>query len=130
MERNEAIKILKNAIIESEKIIEELKQVKEIAERKKRVGGYYSHIENCEKEIEACKVAIEALDGNKWIPCDLKNIPDKEVLCCNEHGEELIGHLGNIEYGWVCESKGCIMYDVVAWMEKPEPYKPKAEKGE
>lgn len=51
MERNEVIKILKNAIIESEKIIEELKQVKEIAERKKRVGGYYSHIENCEKEI-------------------------------------------------------------------------------
>lgn len=62
MEEHEAIEILKCAIAESEKIMEELRNSKTQAERAGRVGEYYSHLENCEKEIESCEIAIKALE--------------------------------------------------------------------
>lgn len=67
-------------------------------------------------------------DGKKenddWIPVNPDNIPDTEVLCCDKYGEMLIGYLSNTEEEYVCESDECIMYDVVAWMNKPKSYKP------
>lgn len=65
-------------------------------------------------------------DNNGWIPISKDNIPDHEVLACNEDGCELIGYIDVVGYGFFCEEgeSGICMYDVVAWMEKPEPYKP------
>lgn len=62
-------------------------------------------------------------DNDKWIPCDPENIPDTEVLCCDEYGEELIGYLSNTAGTWVCESDECVMYYVVAWQPKPKRYR-------
>lgn len=67
----------------------------------------------------------EKNDG--WIPVDPNNLPDPEVLCCDRYGEQLIGYLSNTEEGFICESNECIMYDVVAWMDKPKPYKKDGE---
>lgn len=61
MTTEEAIKIINKAIIESENVIAELSKIKALAERKSMVGEYYANIQNSEQEIEACKVAIEAL---------------------------------------------------------------------
>ena len=36
--------------------------MKELAERKNRVGEYYSNIQNCRNEIESCKIAVKALE--------------------------------------------------------------------
>lgn len=67
--------------------------------------------------------------NNGWIPIDEDNIPDHEVLACNEDGCELIGYIDIVGYGFFCEEgeSGICMYDVTAWMEKPEPYKPEVQ---
>mgnify|MGYP000743759977 CR=1 FL=1 len=62
MTEKEAIEILRSAISESEKVIAQLSQMKELAERKNRVGEYYSNIQNCRNEIESCKIAVKALE--------------------------------------------------------------------
>lgn len=67
----------------------------------------------------------EKNDG--WIPVDPNNLPDTEVLCCDRYDEQLIGYLSNTEEGFICESNECIMYDVVAWMYKPERYRKEGE---
>lgn len=60
----------------------------------------------------------------RWIPCSgTIDIPHHEVLCCDMYGEELIGWLSYVDDRWFCESDGEIMYDPVAWREKPEPYR-------
>lgn len=61
MTENEAIEVLQSAISESEKIIAQLSKMKTLAERKNRIGEYYSNIRNCRSEIESCNVAINAL---------------------------------------------------------------------
>lgn len=65
-------------------------------------------------------------DNNGWIPVGKDNIPDHEVLACNEDGCELIGYIDVVGDGFFCEDgeSGICMYDVTAWMEKPDPYKP------
>ena len=64
----------------------------------------------------------------QWIPCSKTiDIPDHEVLCCDRHGEELIGWLSYIDDQWLCESDGEMMYDPIAWREKTEPYREEDE---
>ena len=66
----------------------------------------------------------------QWIPCsETIDIPDHEVLCCDRYGEELIGWLGYNDNQWLCESDGEMMYDPIAWREKPEPYREEGEQG-
>lgn len=62
MSEKEAIVFLSNAVIESKRILEELKNIKTKAEIVGKVGEYYANFENCEKEIESCRVAIKALE--------------------------------------------------------------------
>ena len=76
--------------------------------------------------VSALEVAIESLKQNQWIPCESITEPiDREVLCCDKYGNELIGWLDYNDYYecWVCESDECVMYDTVAYMEKPKPWK-------
>lgn len=66
-----------------------------------------------------------------WIPVDKNNVPDHEILACDRYKNELIGYLSyNADSEeFVCESNECIMYQVIAWMEKPEPYRPERSEG-
>ncbi len=59
-----------------------------------------------------------------WIPVsETVDVPEHEVLACDKYGTELIGFLYEKDEQWMCESDECIMYDVIAWMPLPEPYK-------
>ena len=59
-----------------------------------------------------------------WIPCsETEDLPKHEVLCCDKYGEELIGWLSCKDDQWLCESDGEMMYDPIAWREKPEPWR-------
>ena len=59
-----------------------------------------------------------------WIPCnETIDIPENEVLCCDRYGNEMIGYLAYTDEQWLCESDAEMMYDTVAWMEKPKPWK-------
>lgn len=84
------------------------------------------------RDIEYLKGIIRKYMNDGWIPVDEDNIPDHEVLACNEDGCELIGYIDIVGYGFFCEEgeSGICMYDVVAWMEKPEPYRPEKSEGE
>lgn len=81
--------------------------------------------------LEEVKKAYE--QGKKdaephWIPCnETVNIPNYEVLCCDKYGEELIGWLSYSDDQWLCESEGSMMYDPIAWREKPEPWRGEEE---
>ena len=62
MTEQEAIEVIDQAIVQSEQIIVELINIKDKAERVGKVGEYYANLENCMKEIVACKVSITALE--------------------------------------------------------------------
>ena len=73
---------------------------------------------------------IEALPAiePQWIPCsETADIPDHEIIACDRRGELIIGYLAYQDEQWLCESETEIMYDPIAWMEKPEPYKGEAD---
>lgn len=60
-----------------------------------------------------------------WIPCDKCNLPDKEVLCCDKYGEQMIGWVCEDETsdtGFSADSDECHMHNCVAWMPLPEAY--------
>lgn len=62
---------------------------------------------------------------SRWILCENITEPiDREVLCCDKYGNELSGWLDYNDYEkcWVCESDKCLMYDIIAYTEKPMPY--------
>lgn len=65
MTENEAIEVIGKAMKLSEQAIIELTNIKEIAERQQKVGEYYTNLKNCVKEIDACKIAIKALQEIK-----------------------------------------------------------------
>ena len=60
----------------------------------------------------------------RWIPVsETVDVPEHEVLACDKYGQELIGFIFEKDEQWMCESDECFMFDVVAWMPLPEPYK-------
>ena len=77
MTRKEAIVFLKNANAQSELALKELLKIEDKAKRIGKIGEYYANFENCVKEIEACNIAISALEELEksqtkiggWIPC-------------------------------------------------------------
>ncbi len=76
--------------------------------------------------LNIAKDIIRKHMNDGWIPVDKNNVPDHEILACDRYKNELIGYLSyNADSEeFVCESDECIMYQVIAWMEKPEPYRP------
>ena len=73
---------------------------------------------------------IEYNKEPQWIPCSgTEDIPDHEVLCCDRYGNEMFGYLAYSDDQWLCENEHEMMYDPIAWREKPEPYQPKEEEG-
>jgi hypothetical protein len=64
------------------------------------------------------------VEPQQWIPCsETVDIPDHEILACDKYGEEMFGYLAYEDEQWLCESDGCMMYDPIAWREKPEPWR-------
>ena len=119
---------------ELEKILEEIEQRKARAEKLivKPPHDKLDQVANdtAEAFIEAykeCQDIIRKHMNDGWIPVDKNNVPDHEILACDRYKNELIGYLSyNADSEeFVCESDECIMYQVIAWMEKPEPYRPK-----
>lgn len=59
----------------------------------------------------------------KWIPCNERK-PKGTVLCCDDRGNMLVGLLCKDEAGYMAYGDdGQEMYNCVAWMPLPEPYK-------
>lgn len=59
----------------------------------------------------------------KWIPCNERK-PKGTVLCCDDRGNMLVGLLCEDEVGYMAYGDdGQEMYNCVAWMPLPEPYK-------
>jgi hypothetical protein len=59
----------------------------------------------------------------KWIPCN-ERMPKGTVLCCDDRGNMLVGLLCKDEAGYMAYGDdGQEMYNCVAWMPLPEPYK-------
>ena len=64
----------------------------------------------------------------QWIPCsETVDIPEHEVLACDKYGEQIIGFLVYADDQWLCESTESMMYDPIAWMPLPKPYKERRE---
>lgn len=64
MTTDEAKIFIQNAMEQSRNALAELMLImpKVFAVRKKSLGEYYSNLENCKKEIEACEIAVKALE--------------------------------------------------------------------
>lgn len=72
--------------------------------------------------IELAKITI-ALQSQKWIPCN-ERMTKGTVLCCDDRGNMLVGLLCKDEAGYMAYGDdGQEMYNCVAWMPLPEPYK-------
>lgn len=57
---------------------------------------------NNEFEIE--EIEDETKKNNGWIPVSKDNIPDHEVLACNEYGCELIGYIDVVGDGFFAKN--------------------------
>lgn len=89
------------------------------------IEDFFSRILSNDNEVTIFNAELP-----QWIPCECITEPiDREVLCCDKYDNELIGWLDYNDYEecWVCESDECIMYDTVAYMEKPKPYEGRTE---
>lgn len=95
-----------------------------------KVKAISETIEIIKKHItseESTEKASPLRDNDKWIPCDPENIPDTEVLCCDEYGHIVSGYLSEFKGECICESPVIIMRNVVAWTSKPNPYRKDGE---
>lgn len=103
MTNEEALECLKNAREQTRNALAELLLLtpKIFAVRKERLGDYYSNLENCKKEIQACDVAIKAIQELElWhsseINPNIKNVfaNSSTKMCHNcDHKDEYIEEL-------------------------------------
>lgn len=81
--------------------------------------------------IEALSAKLAAANMNRsdryygvgWIACE-DRLSDKEVLCCDQCGEMILGYIAEdegSETGFSAENDSEYMYNCVKWMEKPKP---------
>ena len=83
--------------------------------------------------IVATRKAFEALEGTKWIPSS-ERLPEKYIgqwLCCTSDGDVMIlpydtpgdGTKECAFYKWDDDGYFYQIFDVIAWMPLPEPYR-------
>ena len=62
----------------------------------------------------------------EWIPCKERLPREYEVLCCDIYKNCIVGHPfadDSVSTGFCAESEGEFMYECVAWMPLPKPWK-------
>ena len=110
-------------------ITEQVERLREIANDIEK-HGKDAFVSKCDlleaaTTIEQLEAKVRKENGGGWIPI-AEPIPDKEVLCCNQRQDMLIGYLFEDEEsytGYSAEGDNCYLMDCVAWMPLPEPYK-------
>ena len=103
IKENEAKIFIQNAMEQSRNALVELMLImpKVFMDRKSNLGEYYSNLENCKKEIQACEVAVKALEEvQRWhtsvINPKIKNVfaNSSTQICQNcDHKDEYIEEL-------------------------------------
>ena len=81
------------------------------------------HYESIEPVNEACRMGMEALRRQRWIPLT-ERIPEGECIAFSAYGEMLIGWIDmndESDTGYICENGGLYLYNVTHWMPLPEP---------
>lgn len=95
-----------------------LKEIQEDIRTLTRVPSEFIHA-----KLDELAEEIGELARPKWIPCN-KRMPKGTVLCCDDRGNMLVGLLCEDEVGYMAYGDdGQEMYNCVAWMPLPEPYK-------
>lgn len=150
MTNDEAIYVLKNTAWlgwdkQKEKVTEAVRMAVEALKRETsddaisrqaaiRIASGYCHFTNVAKELAklpsvqpevlACGSGeLNVQSEPHWIQCsETVDIPDHEILACDKYGEVMFGYLAYEDDQWLCVSDDCMMYDPIAWREKPEPY--------
>ena len=89
----------------------------------------YGHGKSLEAYQQGKLLVIEIISKHMtdgWIPVNKDHIPEGEILACDIYENELIGYLSydTDSESFICEDDGCIMEQVIAWMKKPDPYRP------
>lgn len=87
-----------------------------LAQTADTIEALSAKLADMERSVEDC--------GGGWIPCDKDNLPDKEVLCCDQCGEMILGYVSEDKTsytGFCAENDNVYMYNCVKWMEKPKP---------
>lgn len=77
-----------------------------------------------------CRIQFEKLINKQpkvgeWVRCEKDNLPEKAVLCCDTHGDQVIGYVcidTSSKTGFNATEDDCYMYDVIAWKPLPKPY--------
>ena len=71
--------------------------------------------------------SVPTADGpQEWIPCKERLPKEYEVLCCDIYKNCIVGHPFADDFvstGFCAESEGEFMYECVAWMPLPKPWK-------
>jgi len=86
------------------------------------VNGYAESVNDM---TEWGMALIEAPTVGGWIPCS-ERLPDTEVLCCDKYRAMIIAYVyedDTSDTGFSAESETQYMYNCIAWMPMPEPYK-------
>jgi hypothetical protein len=79
--------------------------------------------------VFALDKAIEVLSTDRlqeWIQCKERLPREYEVLCCDIYKNYIVGHPfadDSASTGFCAESEGEFMYECVAWMPLPKPWK-------
>jgi hypothetical protein len=71
--------------------------------------------------------AIPSVDRlQEWIQCKERLPREYEVLCCDIYKNYIVGHPfadDSASTGFCAESEGEFMYECIAWMPLPKPWK-------
>ena len=113
-------------------ISEQVKELREIAKNfsEWEYNRFYDTISRAADTIESLSAKLADMErsaedcGGGWIKCDKDNLPDKEVLCCDQCGEMILGYVSEdktSDTGFCAENDNVYMYNCVKWMEKPKP---------
>lgn len=99
-----------------------------LSEKTRKYGGDHSGYDTMMLyEIQDVLESLPTADRpTEWIPCSERLPEEFYVLCCDNHGEMIIANLfacDDSDTGFSAESEDCYMYNCVAWMPLPEPYK-------
>lgn len=120
-----------------EEAIQQIKSHISYAEFCARHGHNDKDVEKAHDDIEAFRMAIDALSvEDDWISCS-ERLPeiDETLRLCDQISEEILGtdNYGNIRHVYLtncgylkptfCTAEEGMSVDIVAWMPLPKPYK-------